>query len=143
MAMWEGERKNRDVGNGEHLVGLDLVQREPGLGRAFVRTHSIIENVIEGPAETGEGFCGSIDRKRLSLGKNPEVVDPIDVIGVLVGIYHSIDPGKSGTEQLETELGRCVDQNGRAARVDDGYGAGALVPQVRRAAHRAPASGLG
>lgn len=77
-------------------------------------------------------------------GQCPNVVDAVDVIGVIVGKEDRIDVVHSGRDQLEPQLGRRVDQNpGASVRLDEGADAGPPVARVRRPANRAAASNLG
>jgi hypothetical protein len=65
------------------------------------------------------------------------------MIGVLVGVEHRIHFGGSGAKQLQSQLGRSIDEERRSPHLDQRGGAGALVPGIGRAAHRAAAPDLG
>jgi len=76
-------------------------------------------------------------------GEGANVVDPVDVIGVVVREENRVDPDDASGDELQPQLGRRVDQNaGSSIRLDERADPGSLVPRIGRAAYRTAAADL-
>jgi hypothetical protein len=64
----------------------------------------------------------------------PQIVDPHDMIGMLVRIEHCIDALNSGSEKLCTEIRRRIDKNPKPVFFHDNRGARPVVPWIFRVA---------
>src|SRR4051794_38012563 len=129
-------------GDGDRMIRLSGMHGQPWLRGSREWTNAIIKDVVERGTKPFQCFRGPVNRQRFPLGKNAEIVDAVDVIGVLVGIQHGIDSGDSRADQLEPKLGWRVDEYGGAVGLQHGPRAGALVSGVSRAAHRTPTPDL-
>ena len=58
-----------------------------------------------------------LDRS-LAQHVRPHVVDAVDLVGMLVGPDHGVDPFDLGVQKLGAQIGRGVDQNGLAPVLD-------------------------
>jgi hypothetical protein len=145
MAVLKGEREDFDSSHHDWLARLGRVKAEPGLRCPLVGPHRIVEDVAERCADSLQRLGRPVHRQRQSPahGENPEIVDPIDVVGVLVGVDHGVELGEAARKQLESELGGRVDENGGARILENGARPGAFVPLVIRATHRAGTPDLG
>src|SRR5688572_33499579 len=114
MPVLKRERENVDPRDAHNPAGRGLVHDETGLRGSFERPYGIIENVVEGCPQPLERFRRSIDRQRLPATdrENAEVVDPVDMVGVLVSIDHGIDSGEPAGNQPKAKLRWSFDQYG-------------------------------
>jgi hypothetical protein len=141
----ESQRQHRQASHLAGLARLEPMQGEPrprGSGRERQR---IVEDVSEGAGRIIERSLGPVyrDRRFPPQREHPQVVDAVDVVGVLVGVEHGVKPVHTFAHQLEAQLGRGVDQESRIAGLDDRGGPAAPVPGVGGSAHGAPAPDLG
>jgi len=112
IPMWDGEGGDLEARNleGAPIVeGLELYLglRCPGEGQV-VGVEDIVELSAQdlGGCGVGEGWEWSI----ASYGEGAEIIDPMDMIGVAVGEPDGIDPRYTRSDELESELGGCVDE---------------------------------
>ena len=67
-----------------------------------------------------------------------QVIDAVDVIGVAMREPHGIDVVDARTHELQSQLGRRIDQNARTPiGLDDGAVPRAAVARINRRAHAA------
>jgi hypothetical protein len=141
----EGERQGLDPRHPQRTPRLHGVQGKPGLRGALVGPHRVVEDVVEGAPQPVERLGGAVDRQGVAAAhrEDPQVVDAVDVVGVLVGVEHRVHLPDAGREELEPQLGRSIEQDGAAVGLEEGAGAGAPVPRIVGAADRAVAPDLG
>jgi hypothetical protein len=113
MAVIECEREHIDTRDRDVLVWLHRMQAEAGLGGALIGPYRVIEDVIEGGPHPLQRLRRAINRERLlaTHREDSEIIDAVDMIGVLVCVHHRIDPGEAASEQLQSELRRRIDQD--------------------------------
>jgi hypothetical protein len=133
--MLEGQGQHLDAGNSEHLVRLGRMQAEAGLRGALVWVHCVVEDVVERGAQPIESFRWTIERQRLALThrEHTQVVDAVDVVCMFVGVNDGIDPGEASSNELQSQLRRRVDENGRTAGFQHRSRARAFVAGIGRA----------
>jgi hypothetical protein len=81
-------------------------------------------------------------RRALLHREDPQIIDPVDVVRVFMGIEHRIHVGAPRGDQLEPQLGRGVDEQGDAINIHQRPGAGAAVARIGRETDRAGAADL-
>jgi hypothetical protein len=131
-SVWNGDGDDFDVANGEGFPGFDNARVALWLGRPRDRT-SVVEDVCELATQTLQRFHGAVHRERTVAphGKSAEVVDPVGVVGVIVREEHGVDPVHAGSDELESQLRRRVDEYSRTSvRFDEGAHPGALVSRI-------------
>jgi hypothetical protein len=69
-----------------------------------------------------------------------ELIDAVDVIGVIVGVDHAIQPADIGVEQLLAEIGGGIDKHRRLALRDQDRGPPAPIAGVFGVARPPPAA---
>jgi hypothetical protein len=109
--------------------------RCPGKG-----ANGVVENVRKPSRETIERFASPVDGKRSTAahGDGAQIVDPVRVVGVIVGVKHRIDPVHVGRDELHAQLRRRIDEEPRPiVRLDERAYARAPVARIGRAAHLA------
>lgn len=104
-----------------------------------------IKYVAEVAAELSRCVSRGIYRNGLALEQRigAEVVDPVDVIGVMVGVEHRIDAPGALLHQLQAQLWWGVDQDGIAPAFNQGGGAVTVVAGIGGGADPAETPWLG
>ena len=141
-AVVEPDRHDALAEDGEADAGGDPL--EPELRQAAGRHLGGVfgEGVGKYLADGGLGVVLAIDRHRAAdhLGEDPGVVEPEQVVGVLVGERDRVDLHHPFADQLQPHLGRRVDQEIPARQVHQDAAPRSLVPGVVRPAHGAIAA---
>jgi hypothetical protein len=90
----EGEWEHVGTGHRDAVVWLYRMQTEARLGGALIEPYRIIEDVVEGGTHLLQRFRRTINGQRLGAThrEDPEIIDAVDMVGVLVGVHHRIDP---------------------------------------------------
>src|SRR5215468_540611 len=84
-----------------------------GIERARTLSEAIVEAALKAGARFGIGVDGNAP-----LGDEEhaaQVIDAVRVVGVRMGVEHSVDMLDAGGEQLLAQVWRRVDQHGRSA----------------------------
>ena len=104
-----------------------------------------VKNVGKGAAQYAEGFFRAVDRERRFLAdvERANVVEPEDVVGVVVGEEDGVEAIEADAEGLLAKVGRGVDDDVLAvARKEEG-GAEAVIVRILRGADTAVAGERG
>jgi hypothetical protein len=93
MAVIECEWEHVNTGNRDSVVWLYRMQTKAGLGGALIDPYGIIEDVVEGGTHLLQRFRRTIDGERLAAPhrEDPEIIDTVNMVSVLVGVHHRID----------------------------------------------------
>src|SRR5690606_20292967 len=116
----------------------DLRDRRPRR-RDVIRIEDVAEAV---PEQRGARLVRpGGDRLMIPHGEGAQVVDPVGVVRVPVGVPDRVDRGDPGAQELEPELGRRVDEEAARAVValHDRRVPGPAVARIRGGARRARA----
>ena len=98
-----------------------------------------LENVTEAAPDHRKRAARTVDIEcpRHVVVDGPEVVDPVYVVGVAVGIEHGVDTRDARVHELPMEVGRRVDEKTGSIRFDQDGNPAAAVSRVVRPAYRA------
>ena len=144
--MRDGDRYNVYVRNSKRLARGNRMSSTFGLAGTGKRFDPAVEDVLEALREPLHrvGRSVHVDRRVGSVRKRANIIDPVDVIRVIVRENNRVDAAHTGGDELKTKLGRRIDEDVRAAvRFDQGADSGTLVPGICRSAHLALTSDLG
>ena len=140
-----GDRHHLDIANWKTLAGPDVVRAAFGLARSWKRLGGRVEDVGEPLRESLHRVRRTIhvDRRVAPVREGADVVNAIDVVGVVVREQNGVDSADARGNELQAQLRRGVDEDVRSTvSLDQRSYSGAFVPCVRRSAHIALASDL-
>jgi len=145
MPVPERQRQNPDSGDRNFASGLERLQVELGFRSPFVGPDCIVENVGETGAHPLQRLGRAVTRDGTPLPhrEDAEIVDAVDVIGVLMSVEDGVHPAQAGTEHLQPEFRRGIDQDDVATGLEQRTGAAAPIAGILRPADRAVAANLG
>src|SRR5262252_5427209 len=116
MLLWDGHGFDDPTGSidANGIGRADGFRIEDGgVDRARTLSEAIVEAALEADARFGIGVDGNatlVDEEHAT-----EIIDAMRVVGVRMGIEHSVDMLDAGSEQLLAQVWRRVDQHGRSA----------------------------
>ena len=115
-------------------VGGDAFKMEPRSGATVVVGRRISEGVVVGSTDLvlDRLFTIQGDRAVEVLSANPQVVEPEDVVGVVVGEHRGVDPVDPFTNQLQSQFRRCVNQEDPFGRFDGNTATSTLILGIVR-----------
>lgn len=125
------EQRNRRDGAPADLEGaVNLVQGQSRLGRGVVRV--VLEDIGKHGAQAFESLGLAVTGQRLILHpvEAAKIVEPGDVVDVMMGIEHGVGPANVVSQALEPQLGRGIDEEARRVIADDDARPGPLVSRV-------------
>jgi hypothetical protein len=128
------DRHHLDIPNGEALAGAHVMRPALRLARARQRLDRRVEDVGEsfGQSLHRVGRTIHVDRRVTTIRKRADIIDAVDMIGVIVREQNCVDSTNIGGDELKTQLGRRVDEDVRSTVCPDQRAhAGTLVPRVR------------
>src|SRR5690242_11221519 len=141
-AMWYRHRNDVDVSDRERNVRLDDMSAAFRLRRTGDWA-TVIEDVRELSTQTLERFGGA-EHRQGCVAPNRErakVVDAMRVVGVIVREQHRVDAIDPGSDQLQPQLGGCVDEYSRTTiRLDERADTCSFVARIGGATHFASAA---
>ena len=102
-----------------------------------------VEDVAEAARQLGERARRAVHLETGGVPHRdgPEVVDPVDVVRVGVSEEHRVHRGHARGHELETQLGRRVDQQAASPRLEQRGRATAFVTRIGRGTGDAAAAG--
>lgn len=124
------DRKHIDITDARAFAWTERVSSSFGLARPGEWPDRFIEYVRKASREAlhGVGRAVHVDRPVTAHRQGANVVDSMNVIGVIVGKENRMYVIDSGRDELKPELGGCVDQNaGAAVSLDEGPDASSFV----------------
>ena len=112
--------------------------RQPS-GRVVPR--GLVEGVVIGLADPALDALVAVDRQVVPqvVGKDPQVVETEEVVGVLVGIDHGVDQPDLLAKQLHAQIGGGVDEQVPARKAEHDTAPSSLVLGIPAQAGRAAA----
>jgi len=124
-------------------VGLERPRGEIGFARPRLGRRAV-EDVVEATLQLGERARRAVhvERSPPPCGEGAQVVDAVDVVGVGVREQHGVDGFDACRHELQSQLGRRVDEEAPSPRLDQRRRAGAPVTRVGRRAGAAAAPDL-
>jgi hypothetical protein len=119
--MTDRERQNPETGDFHLLVGPDQPQVTLWPGRRVRGPGDLIEHVVEPISQNVDAYIGSIngDRPVPAHRKNPQIVQPMGVVGVMMREPYRVEMVNPCTQQLETKLRWRVDEEPTVAAFDE------------------------
>ena len=129
-------------GNRDDLDALDVkgtgdgAETEPGHVQVTLGKLKILEHVGPAGADGGKRLLVPVERDdhAVLLAEGAEVVDAVQVVGMVVGEKHGIDPVEALAHRLHAQFSGRIHQQIEAFGPDENGGPGPLVAWVRRAA---------
>ena len=118
------------------------MEHQPRQPAGRIGLHGRVEGVVERLADAGFDLVVAEDRQIAAeiLREDPQIVEPEQMVGVLVRVDHRVDAADALAEQLHAQLGRRVDQQIALGQADDDAAARAAVARVGAGADRAVAA---
>ena len=137
-AVLQADRQHALAQHGERLAGRDPLEPQPGQAADRDVVRGLVEGVGERLADHLLGLRLAIERDRAAdrPGEQPGVVQAEEVVGVVMGVEDRVDLADPLAQELEPHLGRGVDQQVPAGKLQQDARPGALVAWVVRAADR-------
>ena len=128
VSVKETDRSDRGAQQRERVSG-DAFEMQPRGGATMVVGRRITEGVVVGATNLSFDSLFAIQRDRPVevLSEYPKVVETEDVVGVVVGEHRGVDQVDAFANQLQPQLGRCVNQEDAVGRFDSNTTSPTLV----------------
>lgn len=138
-------RQYVDISNPETLACRHFMRANLRLAGARKWLDGFVEDVSEAPGQSLHCVWRAVhlDRYVALVREGADIVDAVDVIRVIVSEQNGVDSAHIRRDELETQLGRSIDEDARSAiGLYERTNTRSLVPGISRPAHLTRASDL-